>query len=628
MKLINNITALFTLLFLTAFMVSGQGIYNPLVPNSIMVPSISNVGATNHGPVLFDNNGNSYVGQVIGVSSTPSGFYTNSIYNPITGSLTLTVDTVSNKISGSVGLREPLIKIQDTLETPLIYFQNDQPTNYFESGQMALFGNFESNSAATNSSGIPYVNTMRINGVPVLASGVPVYGTTQSDLTNGTEVRSLILTGHQYSTNSNHGGYFVFQVRAEKLLETSTAVGGTFANPFALNEFGSVYLGNNADAASSYGTNSAWVWIMGQSISRPGLALQAGTLVGAPIPGAIEFNSADGNYYGSPTNGTATNRFPFMISGTPYDGSALTNLNGASVSSQIPLAALPTPTITNSVLVNIYTNPGTATWTKPTGAQFVTVTVIGGGGGGGSGRASIIGGSDGGGIGGGGGGVSMMSFAASFLPSTVAITNGGGGAGATGASSTANGNPGTSGTNSSFGNYCFGGGGGYGPGGVGTTQSASTGGNGEWAGAPSSIGGVLVGAGGNGSPSTVSQQGFMAASGGGGGNITSGIATGSGGSGGYLSAVIGATVGGTGDTANNSTGGGVGPSLGASAYMPGGGGGGSGSWTSSGTTAVGGAGGLYGGGGGGSGAIDNASTANSGNGGNGGNGCVIVTTYF
>jgi hypothetical protein len=49
----------------------------------------------------------------------------------------------------------------------------------------------------------------------------------------------------------------------------------------------------------------------------------------------------------------------------------------------------PASAITRAPQIDVYTTPGTATWTKPSGATAVFVRVIGAGGGGGSGRRGL-----------------------------------------------------------------------------------------------------------------------------------------------------------------------------------------------------------------------------------------------
>ena len=124
---------------------------------------------------------------------------------------------------------------------------------------------------------------------------------------------------------------------------------------------------------------------------------------------------------------------------------------------------------------DVYTTPGAATWTKPTGLKGVMVFVGAAGGGGGSGARLAAGNNRFGGGGGGGGSWFIQYFDANSLASTVAITVGAGGTG--GAAilvDGTNGVGGNTGGQSQFGGMIalggFGGGGG-------STASGSGGGN-------------------------------------------------------------------------------------------------------------------------------------------------------
>lgn len=129
----------------------------------------------------------------------------------------------------------------------------------------------------------------------------------------------------------------------------------------------------------------------------------------------------------------------------------------------------------------IFTTPGTFTWSKPTNftARWVKVVCIGAGGGGGGGGSSAtvprIGG-----CGGGGGAHSCEVFPAAQLPATVNGVVGDGGSGGPGG--TANGSDGAVGGPSYFGSssvpYVYAGGGGGGRRGLNTRESGQGGGGG------------------------------------------------------------------------------------------------------------------------------------------------------
>ena len=254
--------------------------------------------------------------------------------------------------------------------------------------------------------------------------------------------------------------------------------------------------------------------------------------------------------------------------------------------------------------IDIFTASGT--WTKPTGAKFVEVLLIGAGGGGGSGSADNSPTYGSGGAGGGGGGFTQVKFNASTLSATETVTAGAGGAGGVAPS-----NNGSAGTDTSFGTKATakaGTGGttgannglstGGGTGGSGLTENGGDGGNGQ-------------------GPSAGTGTKFGAATGGGGGGSAAGGSTG--GAGGAKS--LQTHAGGTGGASANAGGAGV---L-FDAEEPIGGTGGGGAGASNGVNTTGGAGGLYGGGGGGGGSYTGI---NYGNGGSGANGICVVITYM
>lgn len=264
-------------------------------------------------------------------------------------------------------------------------------------------------------------------------------------------------------------------------------------------------------------------------------------------------------------------------SGFKGDGSQLTNL---------PVSA--------STDVQIFTTPGTNTWTKPANAKIVYVSVIGGGQGGGSGRRGANSSSRGGGFGGHAGFTNSNWLIASSLNATETVTVGGGGSG--GAAITVdstNGYNGADGGTSSFG----------------ATLTAAGG---------SDVDADESGSGGYGTWHTPNVYGVGTAHGGDGGYITGSNVSGVGGAGASGSTL--AEAGGTGGAVSND--GGAGTAAPANAYREGGGGGAS----AGGAAGAGANGATYGAGGAGGGASRNGS--NSGKGGNGAPGIVIVITTF
>ena len=277
--------------------------------------------------------------------------------------------------------------------------------------------------------------------------------------------------------------------------------------------------------------------------------------------------------------------------------------------------------VTGSVAVfesaNVQTFTANGTWTKPAGAKSVHVRCIGPGGAGGSGARGPSGTALAGGGGGGAGGITEMTFPASDLTATVAVTTSVGGTAATGQTSdgTAGANGGTPGQQSTFGAYLRATRGGGGTGGGlaagGGAGAAGVGIIGGQAGAAGSTSGAVGG--------TAPTTGAGPGGGGAGGGITTGGTANAGSAGGAPTAATALTAGTAGSAAN----GGAGVSSSGTGQASGGGGGGA---NAAGAGYNGGAGGSYGAGGGGGGASLDGNT--SGAGGAGGPGIVIVTTYF
>lgn len=255
-----------------------------------------------------------------------------------------------------------------------------------------------------------------------------------------------------------------------------------------------------------------------------------------------------------------------------------------------------------SIDVQVFLTSGT--WTKPTGAQYVEITLIGCGGGGASGQGN---GATAGGPGGGGGGFTTGKVPASILGSTVAVTVvNAGGVGGIGASGSSTSITGTAGSDTTFGTFFKAGGGAPGTnagGGVGGTGTIP-GGNGGAAGA-------------------VGTATSLSGSGGAGGGAANTI----GGVGGAVTGIprVGGTAGSGGGTPGV---GGAGVSAAAGEATGGSGGGGGGGTNQASTPGgVGGAGGSYGGGGGGGGCASGSGSPNPGNGGQGGPAVAVVITY-
>jgi hypothetical protein len=288
----------------------------------------------------------------------------------------------------------------------------------------------------------------------------------------------------------------------------------------------------------------------------------------------------------------------------------------------------------NMTQVDVQVFTTSSTWNKPTGAKYVHIKMIGGGGGGGSGRKDAAATTRWGGGGGGGGGWGVIEFSAALLGATETVTVGGGGAGGASVSAnTTNGNSGTRGDRSSFGNWLSVAGGLGGAGGANISTTTISGGNGFPNESTQTQGGTGGGFSTSGAAPGATNQTTMAGAGGGaGGGITTANVASAGATGGIsggattsiLSGYAGTFAGGTGGAIN--TNGSNGTAATTNSAIGGGGGGGGGSSTTT-NGGSGGNGAVYGSGGGGGGAATNG-VGNSGAGGTGGSGIVIVTTYF
>jgi len=282
----------------------------------------------------------------------------------------------------------------------------------------------------------------------------------------------------------------------------------------------------------------------------------------------------------------------------------------------------------------VYTTPGTATWTKPANAKWVEIVMFGGGGGGGSGARQATTSARSGGGGGAPGAFVIARINASSLGATETVTVGAGGTGGAGAGGdNFPGNNGTNGTASQF-SYYRAAPGAWGNAGSTTVAAGGVGVAGFRQGvaaqtSPNGGGGALSA--GGAAPNLATNLTFAATGGGGGaGAGASSTTNNNGGSGGNksgvgisLSGLINTVLGGSGGTTA-----GVAAVVGVSGLTvgaQGGTGGGGGAYRTGVAGMAGAAGGLFGGGGGGGSASDNGFL--SGAGGNGGAGGVIVITY-
>jgi Protein of unknown function (DUF2793) len=282
--------------------------------------------------------------------------------------------------------------------------------------------------------------------------------------------------------------------------------------------------------------------------------------------------------------------------------------------------------------VQVFTTPGTATWTKPLWANSnatVEVHMLGGGAGGGAGRRGAAATVRCGGGGGSSGSYATFKRRAADFGATESVVVGAGGNGGTAqATNDSNGANGSVGGNTSFATLrAFGGN--FGSGGTATAGSAGAAFGivspfslAALAGAAASTTGAAGVA--SVSPGASSATGISSGGGSGGGITTANASSGGGGSGQVLAAYQTTVAAGVAASAAGANGGAASNFL-PLAYGVGFGTGGAGGGSSSTAAAGAGGAGLWGGGGGGGGASLNG--FNSGGGGKGGDGWVVVVTY-
>lgn len=285
----------------------------------------------------------------------------------------------------------------------------------------------------------------------------------------------------------------------------------------------------------------------------------------------------------------------------------------------------PLPTAGSTITTLTQSGGASQTYNVPVGANAVRVICVGGGGGGSSGARLVSGSTTTvGGGGGASGGISVATFRAADLGSSVTVTfsnaatGGAGGTPQTAASGA--GIAGTTGSNVSFGGRLIASGGSFGA--AGGSGGAAPG-VGNWqsgiAGASGGSGSTPGNAGANQSGAALNLTNY-ANTGGGGGGTVNGVPTANAGGAGGSGTIFMTLAGGTGGVTN--AGGGNGSNGSAESPASGGGGGGGGVTT----PGNGGNGGAFGGGGGGGGGCTTLATQ-SGAGGNGGLAACIIIAF-
>ncbi len=409
-----------------------------------------------------------------------------------------------------------------------------------------------------------------------------------------------------------------------------------------------------SSALAGYATE-AWVTSQGYLTTAPVTSVAGKT-------GAVTLTTSDISGLGTMATQTATDYLAKAdnLAGLANTGTARTNLGLGTAAVEPATKLVPTGGTTGQVLakasntnwdlvwstagggggssacqIDRYgssTTSGTFTWTKPSGAKFVEVFLIGAGSGGGSGSRQNFTSNRFGGGGSGGGGVLYVRVSADLLGATESVVVGAGGAGGAAITANGNGNPGSVGGATIFSIYKAPG---AQPGTGGTTTSGTAGGSITGLNLVNAVNGTV---GGNGSQVSGTTAGgvnginTIPTGGGGGAGSAANINTSR--AGGFGGPMVSTTVN-SGVTANTLGGAGGtiagvqavdGFSASSTQMFHAGTGGGGGYYIAGTAGGTGANGGWPGGGGGGGGAADTG--VNSGAGGNGANGYAILITHF
>ena len=534
--------------------------------------------------------------------ATPAG---GATWGSITG-------TLSSQSDLNTALNARVSTAGDTMDNNAILEFNDTYTN----GSLGLTGNAVTltSSTAPGESGVLNYNQLVLTD-SVSAMQVNPTGLVFPD----SSVQSTAYTG---------GGTFVgdrLSIYAGYLYNEQTA-----ANVTALTLAGaSTVQAKNLTLES--GSGGVLTFSDGTTQSTQPHNIPAGGATGTILN---KINSADYNvqWSSASTLGLATLASP-SLTGTPLAPTASVGTN----TTQIATTAFVLANAGSGGGCNVQTfgsssTSGSFTWTKPTGAKWVEIYLIGAGGGAGSGTRQTTATNRCGGASAAGGTTYEGRINAAYLGSTETVVIGAGGAG--GASVTVNstnGNNGTAGGNTTFSIFkAVGGNLGAG----GTTATTSTGGvsrTSMFMGLTSLAGAGVDGRTTTGADASNITNGMIASGGGAGAGQASGNTNSApGGAGGSFTSVatssglVTTIAGGAGGTtagvvATNGT------SL-ITQYPIVGTGGGGGYYISGVAGGAGGNGGWPGGGSGGGGSSDNG--FNSGAGGNGANGFAVIITYF
>lgn len=535
----------------------------------------------------------------VGVSTTGTGLTTSGT-NPITSSGTITIGGTLNIASGGTGATDAVSALSALGAAGL--------------SSPAFTGTPTAPTAAA------HTNTTQLATTEFVISNRGDSYLTQSD-----------------STNTIGNGTKTFTVEAGLSYTPTQDCTIVFNSSNHMHGLVVTYSGTTlvVDVTQHTGSGSYSVW----TINVGGLTTAAGALLSANNLSDVANTAASlTNLGGVPTSRTVS------------AGAGLTGGGDLTANRTLSIAALspdptgtygstsqiPSLTVNNlgqvtaasslampSTVVEVFSTPGTFTWTKPAGAKQVAVELVSGGNGGGAGGKGTSGTAIYGGSGGGAGGYSRTLISASELEATCSVVVGTAGSGSIFGGAVATQGGASSFANTSTPTQLF----------ARAQSGGTTGQNGGITAPTTGSGGAPnSNAGGTASVTATSGAGSGAANaptgGGAGGGVSTGGAPFNGGNGATNPFInVFSAAGGQSTVANGGNGVPAATRAINSLVMNGGGGGGGGASTfATGSGGNGANGSGYGSGGGGGGA-----TIGSGNGGNGGNGApgiVVVTAYF